>query len=153
MAGGSGSGGGTQVVGSSRTGNHQHPGLGAQRFDAGFQTRIVNSYFLGHRFLYHDAHHVFLGYDLLLQAQPQADIFRASFLELGIGALDLPAFAPNKPRADEEGQSKELPLARYPAPQTIRVGDVISIELWVVGYFQFFYCMADLMPRWGVTYE
>jgi hypothetical protein len=110
------------------------PGPWAQSFWAGSQSRIVvrpSSYFVGHRFIYDAAHHVYLGYDLLIESQPQADTFRASFLELGIGVMDLPVIAQFGLPTQNPGEWKKLPLAKYPAPQLIHVGDVISIELWI----------------------
>jgi len=106
------------------------PGPWAQLFSAGFNSYMINSFVVAHRYLYDDAHHILLGYDLLIESQPQSDAFRASFLELGIGSLELPAIGDGKPRADAVGQWQKLPLAKYPAPRMIHVGDVISVELW-----------------------
>jgi hypothetical protein len=124
-----GAGGATQGIWFSARVEPPSPGPYAQVFTAGFQTKVYDSYLVGHRYLYDDTHNVFLGYDLLLQPEAQTDTYRASFLELGLGALELPAIGPNQPRADAEGQWKKLPLAKYPGPQIFRIGDVISIEL------------------------
>lgn len=102
----------------------------AQAFSAASQSKITNSYYIAHRFFFDDAHHVLLGYDLLVESQSQPDSFRVSFLELGIGRLDLPAFGPGQPRADTGGQWKKLRLAKYPTPRVNRVGEVISLEVW-----------------------
>ena len=60
------------------------PGPWAQSVQAGYGAGFVNnSYFVGHRFLYDDAHHVFLGYDLSIESQPHADTFRASTIRSG----------------------------------------------------------------------
>ncbi|HEY1754727.1 MAG TPA: hypothetical protein VGG72_04990 [Bryobacteraceae bacterium] len=107
------------------------PGPWVQNFSFGFDTKIVNSYYLAHRYFYDDAHNVFVGYDLLLQPQPQPDTFRASFLELGMGAVELPSLGPGKPRAENPGEWKKLEPAEYPAPQIVHAGDVIAIDVWV----------------------
>jgi hypothetical protein len=82
-----------------------------QTFQGGWNTNIINSYCVAHRFFslfFDDAQKVFFGYDLLIQAQ--GDGFRVSFLELGIGPLDLPGTKPRQsdrvqPRADGEGEN------------------------------------------------
>lgn len=104
------------------------PGPWVRRFNAASLTGAINSVCIYQRYLYDDENHVFLGYDLMLEPQPQNDTFRASFYELGMGVAELPMLD-GKPRAAAGGW-KKAPLAKYPAPQIVHTGDTISVELW-----------------------
>jgi hypothetical protein len=126
---GGGAGGGTLGITGTFRVDPPTSGPWAQRFGEGWQTKGLNGYFLAQRYLYDDEHHVFLGYDLMLQLDPkQPDTFKASFFELGISAAELPALGA-MPRA-ETGEWKKLPLAKLPASRTVHVGDTISVEVW-----------------------
>lgn len=82
-----------------------------------------------HRYLRDETNHIFLGYDLLIEPQPQADTYRVTFLELGLGQLDMARDSRNQPLNPAEW--KKLPPPAYPSPQVVRVGDTISIDLLV----------------------
>src|SRR5579862_365203 len=129
---GVGSAGGGGVQGVWFNAHVQPPSSGpwAQVFSAGSQSKITNSYLIAHRFFFDDAHHLMLGYDLLIETLPQANVFRVSFLGLGIGVLDLPALGPGHPRADTEGQWRRITIAKLPPPRMSSVGDVISVDVW-----------------------
>jgi len=126
---GNSTGGGAPGVRFSARVDPPSPGPWARNFSIGYEAKIVDSYYVAHRYLYDDTHDVFLGYDLLIQSQPQADTFLASFLELGIGALELPSLA-GHPRAQDPGEWTKLPLDKYPSRQLIHVGDVITVDVW-----------------------
>lgn len=103
-----------------------------QKFAGGFAASIVDpsrGIMTAHRFLHEDSMHIFLGYDLLIEPQPQADTYRVSFFELGLGALDMARSLQNQPFNPAEW--KKLPLPGYPTPQVVHIGDRLSVELMV----------------------
>ena len=73
---------------------------------------------------------MFLGYDLLIEPQAQADTYEVSFWELGMGPLDVLMGGPRGPSVNPAEWKKALPSA-YPAPQMLRTGDTVSIDLVV----------------------
>jgi hypothetical protein len=84
-----------------------------------------------HRFLRDDSKHVFLGYDLLIEGQHQADTYRVIVGELGMGPFDM--FRPD-PRGQffNPAEWKKLPIPGYPAPRLVFTGNTISIDLGTV---------------------
>lgn len=79
---------------------------------------------LVHRFFFNKDGNIFFGYDLRVERQSGSDHFRVSVTPLTVDAsrlrlLRLTASASN------------LPLPRYPAPQVVREGEVIQLDLLV----------------------
>jgi hypothetical protein len=104
-----------------------------QRFGSGFSAstngNLNGGSIIAHRYLRDDSAHVFLGYDLLIEPQPQADTYRLSFWELGLGPLDMGRGPRNQPFNPADW--RRLPIPGYPAPQVVHMGDTISIDLMV----------------------
>src|SRR5579863_9323272 len=81
-----------------------------------------------HRFLRDDSKHVFLGYDLLIESQQQADTYRVTIGELGMGPFDM--FRPDpRGRFFNPAEWKKLPIPGYPAPRLVYTGNTISMDL------------------------
>src|SRR5580704_10390733 len=92
-------------------------------------TRSTNQvYSSGHRYFYDSSSHSYFGYDLVIEPEPQADTFRATFYDISVGPLDFL----NSPRSPmDPTQWKKLPLPAVPAPMVIHSGDTVSIEVFV----------------------
>ncbi len=84
-----------------------------------------------HRFLRDDSKHAFLGYDLLIESQRQADTYRVTIGELGMGPFDM--FRPDpRDRFFNPAEWKKLPIPGYPAPRLVFTGGTISIDLGTI---------------------
>ncbi len=83
-----------------------------------------------HRFLRDDSKHVFLGYDLLIESQRQADTYRVTIGELGMGPFDM--FRDPRGQPFNPAEWKKLPIPRYLAPQLVFTGNTISIDLGTI---------------------
>jgi hypothetical protein len=81
----------------------------------------------GHRYFYDEGTHVYFGYDILMQHDAQTDTFRVNCYELSIGPLD---FAEAAPAPVNPAEWKKLPLPALPAPQVVRPGDALSVEVF-----------------------
>jgi hypothetical protein len=103
-----------------------------QRYSSGYGLSAGARYgggIVGHRSLRDDSAHIFLGYDLLIEPQPQPDTFRVTFRELTTNPLNVARGPGGQPFNPAEW--KTLPLPVYPAPQVVHPGDTISVDLWV----------------------
>lgn len=94
----------------------------AQRFNERFRSSVIIHSYVGHRFLAENALHVYFGYDLLIEAQSEANAFKASFYDLSLSSLDVAGGSP--------APWKKLPPPKLPPAQVVHSGDVIRVELW-----------------------
>ena len=82
---------------------------------------------MAHRYFLHPATRTFFGYDVLVEPGQQPDTCRVSFLELGLGPLDV-AFGSQV--GGSPADWKKLPPPVFPAPQEMHVGDTADITVW-----------------------
>jgi hypothetical protein len=101
---------------------------GARVFDFSL---FVGGGIMVHRFLRDDSKHVFLGYDLLVESQRQADTYRVTIGELGMGPFDM-FQDPNRGQPFNPAEWTKLPIPAYPAPRLVFTGNTISIDLGTV---------------------
>jgi len=86
------------------------------------------TYSSGHRYFYDAGSHTYFGYDVVIEPEPQADTFRATFYDISVGPLDFLS-SPRTPM--DPTQWKKIPLPAVPAPMVIHSGDTVSIEVFV----------------------
>ncbi len=82
----------------------------------------------GHRYFYDAGSHTYFGYDVVIEPEPEADTFRATFYDLSVGPLDF-LNSPHTPL--DPTQWKKIPLPSVPARMVIHSGDTVSIEVFV----------------------
>lgn len=85
-------------------------------------------YSSGHRYFYDASSHTYFGYDVVIEPEPQADTFRATFYDMSVGPLEFLG-SPRTPM--DPTQWKKIPLPAVPAPTLIHSGDVVRIEVFV----------------------
>jgi hypothetical protein len=99
-------------------------------FRSGFSSKSIGGISggqnVGHRYFFDEDTKTFWGYDYLLEPGPQPDTYLLSTFELGMSALDIMTLG----RYADPREWKKLPLAAYPKPQKVDVGDTVSIEIW-----------------------
>lgn len=86
------------------------------------------TYSSGHRYFYDPKSHTYFGYDLVIEPEPQADTFRATFYDISVGPLD---FLGSTHTPMDPMQWKKIPLPAVPAPMVIHSGDTVSIEVFL----------------------
>jgi hypothetical protein len=77
-----------------------------------------------HRFMVDSSRHVYFGYDITIDHLPEDTSYRVTIRPLSIGADKLQYF-----KDPANWTILPLPLPRYPAPQTLRSGDVMALDL------------------------
>src|SRR5579872_6545312 len=75
-----------------------------------------------HRFMTDSAQRKYFGYDIAVDAQPQADTYVVTIRPLSIAA--------EKIIKKDPASWTMLPLPGYPAPQTVHGGDTIALDLF-----------------------
>jgi hypothetical protein len=90
--------------------------------------RAQNGYSATHRYFRDETSLTYVGYDLLVEEQPQPDTFRITFLELGIGPLDfvMTPYAVASPAA-----WKKLATPPLPESRVVHVGDKVEVPVWI----------------------
>jgi hypothetical protein len=86
------------------------------------------TYSSGHRYFYYASSHTYFGYDVVIEPEPQADTFRATFYDISVGPLEFLG-SPRTPM--DPTQWKKIPLPAVPAPMVIHSGDTVSIEVFL----------------------
>jgi hypothetical protein len=75
-------------------------------------------------YLVDDAHHVYFGYELAFEEQPQKGEYLATFRILALTAMEL-----SMQKMQGRWTSQALPA--IPAPRVVHAGDMLSIDLFV----------------------
>ena len=76
-----------------------------------------------HRYLFYNSEHTYFGYDLLAEAVPKTDFYKLTFRPLTV--VD-----PKRLEISHPEDWKMVPLSGYPAPQMVRAGDMVELELF-----------------------
>ena len=75
-----------------------------------------------HRYMTDRARRIYFGYDIRIEPGTESNTYQVAFLPLGIGA--------DKIEPHDPAGWTLLPLAVYPAPQTVHGGDTIALDLF-----------------------
>jgi hypothetical protein len=95
--------------------------IGASRFGGAPAT-------VTHRYFFDEQDHSYFGYDVVMQPEQAADTFRVAFYDLSIGPLDFPGTAPD---SLDPSSWKKLAIPALPAPGFMRLGETVSIDVFV----------------------
>jgi hypothetical protein len=83
---------------------------------------------IGHRYFYDEDAHTYFGYDVVIQPDQQADTYRVTFYDLGIGPLDFSGLSSD---ALDPTIWKKQALPAMPAPKVIKVSDTLDTGVFV----------------------
>ncbi|MDR3698699.1 MAG: hypothetical protein P4L56_03630 [Candidatus Sulfopaludibacter sp.] len=88
----------------------------------------ASGYSATHRYFRDETGLTYVGYDLLVEEQPQPDTFRITFLELGLGPVD---FVMTPYAAASPAAWKKLATPPLPEPRLVHVGDKVEVPVWI----------------------
>jgi protein involved in polysaccharide export with SLBB domain len=76
-----------------------------------------------HRYLFYNSQQKYFGYDLLVEPVPKTDFYKLTFRPMTVAD-------PKRLEISHPENWTKVPLSGYPAPQMVKVGDLVTLELF-----------------------